>query len=282
MKTLKSNLTIIVVSFKSRKKIIEIVSKIKNKINIMIVDNSNDKLIKKKLYKYKNISFVFPKNNNGFGCALNYAIKRTKTKYILYLDLDTKINYTQIKKIYKKTLQVKNFGVITAKIKNQNYNDLILGYDPINKMKYVKFNTGCVMMFNRKTFLKLGGFDENFFLYYEESDFYRRCIKLKKKIYLFEDIIIQHEGKGSIDRAYKEKYDILRNWHYCWSKFNYYNKHHSYLTACSKTFPNFVKAIKGMIAGIIKFNFYKFKLHFAEISGLIAAYLRFRSYYRLY
>ena len=49
---------------------------------------------------------------------------------------------------------------------------------------------------------------QNFFLYFEEADFYQRCINIKKKIYLFEEIIIEHEGKGSIDIMYKNKYEI--------------------------------------------------------------------------
>ena len=29
----------------------------------------------------------------------------------------------------------------------------------------------------------MGSFDENYFLYFEETDFFTRCIKNKKKIY---------------------------------------------------------------------------------------------------
>ena len=87
--------------------------------------------------------------------------------------------------------------------------DLILGRDKITKMNYVKFNTGCVMFFNRKTFINLGGFDESFFLYFEESDYYEWCMYKNKKIFLFENILVEHEGRSSIDSAYKKKYEIF-------------------------------------------------------------------------
>ena len=281
MSKIFTELSIVLVSFRSRKKIKQIISKIDKKFKIFVVENSYDKDLENKINKRKNIFFLYPNYNKGFGAGLNYGINKVKTRYVLYLDIDTKINTGQIYKLYNKTIRTKNFGAITAKLKGQNYEDLILGTDKIYKMKYVKFNTGCVMMFEKKTFNKMGKFDEDFFLYFEESDYYKRCIDNNKKIYLFEKILISHEGRGSIDKEFKKKYDILRNWHYCWSKFNYYFKHHGYFVAFSKTFPNLVKSLKGMILTVLFLNFYEFQKHLAEFKGILSAYLRLGSYYRI-
>ena len=281
MNKLKSDLSIVLVSFKSKEKVTKIITKLKKNYKIIVVENSNDKSLGKKFYKSKNVCFYYPKLNKGFASGLNHGVNKAKTKFILYLDIDTKINSFQIKKLYSKVKNIINFGVVTAKIKDQNYNDLILGRDKITKMNYVKFNTGCVMFFNRKTFLNFEDFDENFFLYFEESDFYERRMYKNKKIFLFEDILVEHEGRGSIDSAYKKKYEVLRNWHYCWSKFNFYYKHKSYFVAFSKTFPNLVKSIKGIILCLLKLDVHGINLHFAETSGLISAYLRFSSFYRI-
>ena len=277
-----SQLTLVIVSYNSSQKVIRLISKLNKKFKIIIVENSNDKKLEKKiLKKNKNIKFFFPHKNNGFGAGLNYGIKKCKSKYVLYLDIDTKISTTQILKLYRKTILTKNFGVITAKIKGQNYKDLIIGKDKKNKMSIVIFNTGCVMMFNKRTFKQLGGFDENFFLYFEETDYYERCMKKNKKIFLYDKITVEHEGRGSINKNLKQKYNILRNWHYCWSKFNYYVKHKGYLTAFSKTFPNLKKSIIGIFVNLLNFNKNKLDLHLAEFKGLLCAYLGIRSYYRI-
>ena len=281
MNKFKSDLTIILVSFKSKEKIVKLLTKLNKNHKIIVVENSNDKSLEKKFFKSKNISFYYPHLNKGFAGGLNYGVNKAKTKFILYLDIDTKINSLQIKKLYNKVKNISDFGAVTAKIKGQNYKDLILGRDKITKMNYVKFNTGCVMFFNRKTFLKLGGFDERFFLYFEESDFYERCMYKDKKIFLFEDILVEHEGGSSIDSAYKKKYEILRNWHYCWSKFNFYYKHKNYFVAFSKTFPNLVKSLKGIILSLINLDTHGLNMHFAEAGGIISAYLRFSSFYRI-
>ena len=104
------------------------------------------------------------------------------------------------------------------------------------------------MMFEKKIFNLVGYFDERFFLYFEETDFYERCKKINKKIYLLDKIKVIHHGSGSIDKTFNENYKRLRNWHYCWSKYNFYLKHKGIFVALSKTFPNLRKSILGMIA----------------------------------
>ena len=175
-----------------------------------------------------------------------------------------------------------NFGVITVKIKGQNYKNLILGNDLENKMKFLNFNTGCVMMFENENFDKIGYFDERFFLYFEESDFYERCKKLNKKIYLYEKVTIEHLGGSSIDARLIEKYKQLRNWHYCWSKYNFYLKHKGILIAISKTFPNLKNSIKGIIFNILFFNKRNLNLSLSELSGLMSGYLNLKSYFRIH
>ena len=277
-----SKLTIVLVSFRSKEKITKLISLIKNRLKIIVVENSNDKSIEKEISNKKNITFLYPINNKGFGGGLNYAISNAKTKYVLYLDIDIKISYQNIKRIFTKTMKLKNFGAVTAKLKSGiYYKDLILGYDKKYKMKYVKYNTGCLMMFDKKTFLDLNGFDERFFLYFEENDYYDRCLKRGKKIYLIDDVIIDHIGRSSIDDRYKFEYEKVRNWHYCWSKFFYYRKHFNYFVALSKTFPNFLRSIKNIVKFFLKKDFKSLTLHAYELKGLFAAYFGCNSFYRI-
>lgn len=277
-----SQLTIVLVSYKSKEKIVKLISLLKNKIKIIVVENSNDRSIYRELKNKKNIKFVYPKVNHGFGAGLNYGIRKSRTKYILYLDIDIIISYKKIIHIFYKTLRVKKFGAITAKLKNKiNYKNLITGYDNKIKMKYLSYNTGCLMMFDKKIFLNMNGFDERFFLYFEETDYYYRCTKEGKKIYLIEDVIIDHLGKSSIDEKFKNEYEKLRNWHYCWSKFNFYLKHFNYIIALRKTLPNLLRSIKKIIKYALIKDYNNLSLHLYELKGLFAAYLGLKSYYRI-
>ena len=59
-----------------------------------------------------------------------------------------------------------------------------------NKLKSMRFVPGCALLFNLKELSKIGFYDENFFLFFEENDIYMRCLKKDHKIFMLTDAII--------------------------------------------------------------------------------------------
>ena len=49
------------------------------------------------------------------------------------------------------------------------------------------------MFFKTKTFIKIKGFDKNFFLYYEENDYFRRCNIANLNLYLVTNSFYTHK-----------------------------------------------------------------------------------------
>ena len=281
-KNLIKDLCIIVVSYKSNKKTKNLIKKINRKISIIIVENSMDINFKKQIEKkYKNVSVIIPKSNDGFAASLNIAVKKTKKKYIMYFDSDITIKNSQITKLLSKGKEINKFGAITPKIYKQDYKSLILDKPKIKGLSQVWFNTGCVILMKKKYLKRLNYFDDNIFLYYEESDFYKRCIDSNLPVLMYDKVTIKHEGSASIDSKYDHEYRKIRNWHYCWSKFYYFNKHHGYLFGLSKTFPNFVRSAKKIIFSLINFKFNEASHYYSEIEGLICSYLKIKAFYRI-
>ena len=276
------DLCIIIVSFKSNKKVKNLIKNLNKQISVIIVENSMDISLKIELEKkFNNIKVIIPKFNNGFGSSLNIAVKKTNKKYIMYLDSDINIKNSEIIKLLKKANEIKKFGVITPKIFKQDYKDLILKKSKIKGLDQVWFNTGCVMVMKKQYLKKLNYFDGNIFLYFEEHDYYKRCINHNLPVLMFDKVIIKHEGSSSIDKKYTHEYQKIRNWHYCWSKFYYYNKHYGYFRALSKTFPNLIRSIKKMFYCLLKFKFKEVSYFYAEFEGLICSYLKIKSFYRI-
>ena len=85
--------TIIIISHKSKKKIINLIKNISHDFKIIIVENSLDKSIENELSKKnKNIQIIFSENN-GYGSAINLARTHVATKYFFVLNPDMqKIN----------------------------------------------------------------------------------------------------------------------------------------------------------------------------------------------
>jgi N-acetylglucosaminyl-diphospho-decaprenol L-rhamnosyltransferase len=276
------NLCVIIVSFKSQTKILKFIKKLDKSISVIIVENSKDIDLKLKIKKkFKNVKVIIPKQNKGIAYSINLAIKKTNKEFIMYLATDIDVKNNQINQLLKKATQIKNFGAITAKIHGQDYKDLIIRKNKTMGLTEVSFNTGCIMLMKKKLIKKVNYFDDNYFLYFEESDFYKRCIDNNLPIFMYERVVIKHEGGAAIERNLISEYKKIRNWHYCWSKFYYYKKHHGYLKGLSKTFPNFLRSLKSIIHGLVTFNFYKVSIHYVEIEGLFSSYLNLKSFYRI-
>jgi glycosyltransferase involved in cell wall biosynthesis len=81
-----NKITLVLISYKSEKKIISFIKKIPKELNIIIIENDNNSIIQKLIKKRKNIK-IFNKKNNGVATALNFAVKKIKTKYFVQISL---------------------------------------------------------------------------------------------------------------------------------------------------------------------------------------------------
>ena len=91
-----NKLTILLIAYKSEKKIYKFVKNIPKNIKIVIVENSKNILFKKKIEKlYKNIK-VYIKTNEGVGASINYGAKKIQTKYFLQISPDIIFNHKDL------------------------------------------------------------------------------------------------------------------------------------------------------------------------------------------
>ena len=145
--------TAIIVTYKSDKIIENSIKRIKNHTKIIIVENSNNKKLKKLEKKYKNVK-VFINKNNGFGRAANLGGELAKTKYLLFISPDAIIEKNGVKKIEKEAGKLhNNFGcLLPCDIKNS-----------IKDTNRISKPVGSPLIFiERKKFLELKGFDKKF------------------------------------------------------------------------------------------------------------------------
>jgi GT2 family glycosyltransferase len=141
------------------------------------------------------------------------------------------------------------------------------------------------MLFDLNKFLKKKIFDENFFLFYEETDLCRRIMKKNGIIYSSSDLIIDHLGEKSSFAAIPElkvDYVKLRNWHLLWSSFYYEKKHFGYFFSFKKHLFSLVKDAMKIIFYIILFNKEKYLKHLYRFSGLISSMIGKKSNFRIY
>ena len=276
---MNNNITIIFVTFYSNKKLLKYLNQFKNKFKIIIIDNSQNKKIN--LLKKKNINIIINKKNLGFGSSVNIGLKQIKTKYALHLDLDTSISNQSITRLVNQADMIKDFAILTPKIKNFSYKekDFITKkiYANVNNMSFVD---GCCLLFNMKEIKKIGYFDENFFLYFEETDLLKRFLNKSKKILMVDNISIFHKGRSSSEAKFNYEIELNRNWHYMWSKFYYFRKHYGYLFGFFKIFNHFYSSFFKYIFYALLAKEKEKMIYFSRFSGCLNSLMLKKAWYR--
>ena len=232
MKEVEKLVTLVLVSHRSSNKIIKILKSLKNFKNIIIIENSKNKSLKY-IKKNKKIRLFFT-NNNGYGAAINYASKFVKTKFFLAMNPDIKnINDRLIKNIFKESNKIKDNFLCTGPrflgVSNKSHKQS----DIQKKISKIFAISGACMFFNKKNFDQLNGFDEKFFLFFEENDICLRGNKLGLYSYQINNVKINHETASSVEiknEKEKKKYEKLRDINFLKSKIYFYKKHYGVIS----------------------------------------------------
>ena len=274
-----NKLTIILISYKSEKKIKYFVKKIPKNIKTIIIENSNNFKLKKNIEdKYKNIK-VFIKKNEGVSASINFAVKKIKTEFFIQISPDIVFDYKNIGKFFIIAKKLKNkFSALGPRFLNVNYK----GHVQINKnlsVGSIESIHGSCMFINKKRFKEIGGFDDKFFLYFEETDYCKKALMIGLKSYQINTIKVKTKGRTVIldNKQEKSRLDNILTWHFIWSKFYYTKKYNGKFVAIVVFFPILIRiffriTLYKVINDKKKFKKYKFRL-----KGLLSSILGMKS-----
>jgi len=247
----------------------------------IIIDNTNNEVLKKDIEgKYNNLEIILNKNN-GYGSAANLAISKIETEYAFLLNPDVSLLDDTINNINNAIEKLKgNFSILTPELfigvkedyKKKNFDE---------KTSIIEVNDikGCAVFFNLKKIPLKPFFDENIFLYHEETDLCHRINKSGGKVYHVKSAEVIHLGKVSTRREITV--ELLTEWHFYWSLYYYHMKHFGKFAAIKEITPKMIGLFSEIFFSILflrkkKFIFAKYKL-----SGLINSIKRKPSWLRL-
>ncbi|MFA3784117.1 glycosyltransferase family 2 protein [Melioribacteraceae bacterium 4301-Me] len=219
---------------------------------IILVDNNSTEQSPFELIKdFPNIKLITSQKNLGFGAANNLAAQRALGNILLFLNNDVIIKSEILKEIEKEFSLNQHIGIIGPKLLNEDnslqlscgklpslyreFLDKIL-YKLVDKKNKVALNyiskkhllkkekqwvTGAALFIKKELFLELNGFDESFFMYYEDKDLCARAIAKGKKIIYFPKVSLIHlRGKSLTSSNQRFLFQKYRE-----SQILYYQKH---------------------------------------------------------
>lgn len=179
--------------------------------------------------------------NLGFGAGVNLGSRSASGRYFFFLNPDAEIISADLQRVIREFESGSQVAIMGAKIiddhgKTQDWiagtsitpwqiikNNLGLDHNAwIKKQKEklsVDWVSGGAMLIRKDVFQQLGGFDENFFLYWEDVDLCRRARKLDYGILYFPALAVRHRGGQSFSGPKKQK-------EYYYSSQDYYLQKH--------------------------------------------------------
>ena len=273
------DLTVIITSFHSRNKIFNCINSIEKNIKVIVIENSNDQILKKEIQSnYQNVECILSKENLGYGAGNNLGLSMVKTSYALILNPDVTLINGAISKFFLAIKNLKDFGVIAPVSYNEKYNNFDIAVD--KEIKEVDNVKGFAMFLNMKNLKKINFFDDNFFLYFEEIDLCRRLKKNNIKIFIDPTIEVNHLGGTSHNSVIEKPMELSRNWHWMWSTFYFHKKHYGYLSAIIKILPKLFSSFFKFIIFFITFQKSKSEIYKHRLLGIINSILLRKSSFR--
>ena len=273
------DLTVIITSFHSSDKIFSCINSIGLNTKIIIIENSNDQILKKKIQsKYQNVECILSKENLGYGAGNNLGLSMVKTSYALIINPDASLKNNAIKNFFITINNLEDFGIIAPVSQNEKYDNFDIKYD--KKIKEVDNVKGFAMFLNMKYLKKIDFFDENFFLFFEEIDLCKRLKDINSKIFIDPTIEVTHIGGSSHNSEVEMPLELSRNWHWMWSTFYFHKKHYGYLSALIKIFPKLCSSFFKFIIFFIILKRNKSKIYKHRFLGIINSILLRKSWYR--
>ncbi len=251
---MKPQLSVICISFNTRDTTLACLTSLYQltkglEFEVIVVDNGSSDGSVEALTTFeqhhKNFKLIRSAINLGFGKANNLGAKEAKGKYLLFLNSDTLFTANNLAYCLQNIAKNKQIGAYSCSLVSRNgrlqpsggffpnltrliawqffIDDLpiigkqIKSIHPHNVAGQVDWITGAFMIIPVSIFNQVGGFDENFFMYTEETELCYRIKKIGKSVVLDPTTSIIHLG-GASGGTYLALTKEVEGWLYFWQK----------------------------------------------------------------
>jgi GT2 family glycosyltransferase len=205
---------------------------------VIVVDNaSTDSSWGDLIPEFPKVHFISSENNEGFAKANNKAVQSATGKYLLILNPDTELEGFYMKDILDFAESQPDFGCLGVRMHDANgeflpeskrsvpdmYNSfekLFTNFRKNNSKSYYRNDigefenaevdviTGAFLLIKKDVYLKVGGFDEAYFMYGEDIDLcYTLLMNGYRNFYYGKASIFHYKGESTIkNEVYLERF----------------------------------------------------------------------------
>lgn len=188
-------------------------------IEIILVDNnSDDDSISYTKKKFPTVKIVRNNENMGYASGNNIGLKHAKGDYILILNNDVKLQPDLVEKLLKAYDEIPNLGAVQPMVKlmrepdrldccgsfwtntgfNYHYGIYKKADNPLYNKKYRVYSLkGVCMLIPRKIIDRVRLFDDDYWCYFEETDFCHRLWIAGYECWYYPTSYLYHHMSGT-------------------------------------------------------------------------------------
>lgn len=199
-------------------------------VEIYVLDNhSSDNTVSVIRKYFPRVHLIESSENLGFGRGHNEILKRISSEFHMVVNPDIQFTPEVVSKLTAFMCRYPEVGIVTPKIRSADGSEQFLpkrdpkfSYVILSKFRPFYFfrdeytradevfnrptrilsSTGCFFMIRTDMFRKVNGFDEQFFMYFEDADLSRR-VRKKSVIVFYPNAFVYHAWKRDNTRSFR-------------------------------------------------------------------------------
>ncbi|MDO8648562.1 MAG: glycosyltransferase family 2 protein [Candidatus Peregrinibacteria bacterium] len=196
---------------------------IADRISIIVVDNHSEDdsigTLRNRLSHFPNVRILESRENVGYARGNAVAIAQATGEYLLIINPDNELSPASVAAMIERLRRDSTIGIVAPKLVHDDGSvrssarsfpslfDVLIKRSPLqslfprkmerylharalpNREREVDWVVGTCMLMERSLYKHLGGFDERFFLFFEDMDLCRRCRKAGKRVVYFPEAV---------------------------------------------------------------------------------------------
>jgi len=226
-------LSVVTVTFNSEKfigRLIKSLVGLPKDAEIIVVDSGSTDETVKVLKKYAQIKLIEPGQNVGFGKGCNLGTAVASGEYLLFLNPDSAVHPGAIDQLLEYANSHPDVGMVSPKLIEDSgeaqlsirrlptlvgaikeyYFGVKGAYAPFapigDQPMLVECVVGAAILIKKQLFDQIGGFDQRYFMYYEDTELCRQVKHKGKEIVVLPKALVDH-AVGASESAKKSEWN---------------------------------------------------------------------------
>jgi len=257
-----SGVSVVIVSWNTREMLLELLRELTapqstgtHELEVVVVDNhSSDGTVEAVRREFPTVNLIVNDENEGFAAGVNAGARAATQSLLLLLNADAVTSLASVEEVARYMDQNPRVDILGPKVVGADHRpqpsawrDPSLPWLALEALGLAKFRvldfahyqrqsfgvptevdcvSGCAMVLRTSLMSELGGFDEDYFMYFEETDFCVRARRAGKQVhYTPVGHFVHQRGGASKSVRLRTFLDFRR------SQILFFRKHHGVLAA---------------------------------------------------